>query len=66
MKIIALIATLFYVASATQHPYVSYRSPFPGLAGITYVNGVAPVGLVAQPLPYTAVHHVIYFLDVIN
>lgn len=62
MKIIALIAILFYVASATQ-PYVSYRSPFPSPGGVTYINGVAPVGLVAQPIPYSAnFQHVTIFV----
>lgn len=58
MKIIALIATLFYVASATPQ-YASYRTPFPGPGGVTYVNGIAPVGLVAQPLQYASLHQVI-------
>lgn len=62
MKIIALIAILFSVASATPQ-YASYRSPFPSPGGVTYVNGVAPVRLVAQPLQYAAVHQVkIFFL----
>lgn len=61
MKIIALIATIFYVANATPQ-YVSYRTPFPGSAGVTYVNGIAPVGLVAQPIPYSASIQVIIYL----
>lgn len=65
MKIIALIATLFYVTSATQ-PYVSYRSPFLSPGGVTYVNGVAPVGLVAQPLPYSASIQQVFIFFIFN
>lgn len=53
LLVVVIASAIISVVTSSHGLSPGYHNPYLNPAGVTYINGPAPVGLVAQPVHYT-------------